>query len=115
MNTKKKTIAYSTVLSSLRVDKFVQYFQCDKCDIIIATHFIEHLSNEHFVELAKYCKGVEYIYFEAPLSDDGEDWNGYLGTHKLNFGWNQIVEVMAQNNFEVVHNLNQGKIFKTIE
>jgi hypothetical protein len=86
-----------------------------KCDIIIATHFIEHLSNEHFVELAKYCKGVEYIYFEAPLSENGENWNGYLGTHKLNFGWNQVVEIMKSNNFEVIKNLNQGKIFKTIE
>lgn len=86
-----------------------------ECDIVIATHFIEHLSNEHFNALAKYCKGVDYIYFEAPLSDNGEDWNGYLGTHKLFYGWNQVVEVMAQNNFEVIYNLNQGKIFKTIK
>ena len=86
-----------------------------KCDVVIATHFIEHLSNEHFNALAKYCEGVEYIYFEAPLSDNGEDWSGYFGTHKLFYGWNQVVEVMAQNNFEVVHNLNQGKIFKTIK
>ncbi len=28
-----------------------------KADIIIATHFIEHLSNDHFEQLAKYCKG----------------------------------------------------------
>lgn len=85
------------------------------CDVIIATHFIEHLSDEHFCCLANYCKGTPYVYFEAPLSDNGQNWNGYLGTHKLNYGWTQVIDVMTKNGFQVVHHLNQGKIFKSTQ
>ena len=45
-----------------------------ECDIILATHFIEHLSNPHFESLASYCKGAKWIYFEAPLMDVYRDW-----------------------------------------
>jgi hypothetical protein len=113
----EKTKCKSEKFKYIFPDKFDWFNDKNRpsCDIIIATHFIEHLSNEHFVSLAEYCKGVNYVYFEAPLSNNGENWNGYLGTHKLNYGWNHVVEIMKQNNFEVTHDLNQGKIFKTIK
>jgi hypothetical protein len=59
-------------------------------------------------------KNLSVLEFEAPLSENGQNWNGYFGTYKLNFGWSQVIEIMANNGFEVVHHLNQGKIFKTI-
>jgi SAM-dependent methyltransferase len=65
-----------------------------KCDLIIATHFIEHISDNHFNNLVKYCEGVKYIYFEAPLDDISNNWDGYVGTHKLTYGWNTIIEKM---------------------
>jgi 2-polyprenyl-3-methyl-5-hydroxy-6-metoxy-1,4-benzoquinol methylase len=112
----QKTKCKSPKLKYIMPDKF-DWFKHDerpKCDVVIATHFIEHLSDEHFVDLANYCKGVPLIYFEAPLSENGQNWNGYFGTHKLNLGWSQVIQIMANNGFEVVHHLNQGKIFKTI-
>ena len=65
-----------------------------ECDLIIATHFIEHISDNHFNNLVKYCEGVKYIYFEAPLDDIINNWDGYVGTHKLTYGWNTIIEKM---------------------
>jgi hypothetical protein len=65
-----------------------------ECDLIIATHFIEHISDSHFDSLVKYCDGVKYIYFEAPLDDTINNWDGYIGTHKLTYGWNTIIEKM---------------------
>lgn len=65
-----------------------------ECDLIIATHFIEHISDNHFDNLIKYCEGVKYIYFEAPLHDISNNWDGYIGTHKLTYGWNTIIEKM---------------------
>jgi len=113
----EKTKCHSPKLTYILPTEF-DWFKHDnrpECDAIIATHFIEHLSNEHFALLAKYCKGAPYVYFEAPLSENGQNWNGYLGTHKLNYGWSQVIEIMANNGFEVIHHLNQGKIFKTVK
>jgi 2-polyprenyl-3-methyl-5-hydroxy-6-metoxy-1,4-benzoquinol methylase len=82
-----------------------------KCDVIIATHFIEHLSNEHFEQLADYCAGVPLIYFESPLSNEGESWDGYLGTHKLTYGWNKVNEIMESKGYFIKSNFPEGNIY----
>jgi hypothetical protein len=63
------------------------------CDLFLATHFIEHLSFEHFQQLARALK-CKHVYFEAPLSEYGENWEGYHGTHKLPVGWQTVSDVM---------------------
>lgn len=84
-----------------------------KADIIIATHFIEHLSNDHFKELAKYCKGVSVVHFESPLTNEGNEWDGYEGTHKLTIGWNEIINIMQGNGFKLTINHPESKTFTT--
>lgn len=84
-------------------------------DIVIATHFIEHLSDDHFNQLANYCRIGDYpiIYFEAPLTEDGQSWQGYEGTHKLTYGWRKVITVMMDNGYSVHKRLTDGVIFKT--
>jgi hypothetical protein len=82
-------------------------------DFIVATHFIEHLSNEHFDQLINYCNGAKYIYFEAPMSNISNNWSGYGGTHKLEYGWNKIIELMS--NYTLIKKFegpDQGIILK---
>lgn len=80
-------------------------------DIIIATHFIEHLSNQHFEQLINFCDTVPVVYFEAPLSNEGQKWDGYEGTHKLEYGWNQVIEIMQKHGYELKTDFGDGKIF----
>jgi hypothetical protein len=82
-------------------------------DFIVATHFIEHLSNKHFESLAKYCKGTKHILFEAPLKEENQDWTGYLGTHKLGYGWQEVIRIMFENNFVVRNRYNETIWFET--
>ena len=82
-----------------------------KADVAIATHFIEHLSNEHFEQLAAYCKGVKVVHFESPLTDEGNEWDGYVGTHKLTIGWNKINEIMKDNGYELIINHPESKTY----
>jgi hypothetical protein len=82
-----------------------------EADVVIATHFIEHLSNEHFEQLAAYCKGVKVVHFESPLTDDGNEWVGYEGTHKLTIGWNKINEIMKDNGYELIINHPESKTY----
>lgn len=81
-------------------------------DIIIATHFIEHLSNEHFEQLVRFCKGIKIIHFESPLTDQGNEWDGYLGTHKLTIGWNRVNEIMKENGYTLKINQPESKTYE---
>jgi len=78
--------------------------------LFLATHFIEHLSNEHFDKLINSLSNVEYVYFEAPLNDEPQSWIDFEGTHKLEYGWNQIKEKFATH--EVIIENNGCKLFK---
>jgi hypothetical protein len=65
-------------------------------DMFLATHFIEHLSNTDLLSLTKALRAakVRCIYFEAPLTDEGNTWEGYEGTHMLEMGWNEIERLL---------------------
>lgn len=80
------------------------------CDLFTSTHFIEHLSNEHFNLLVERIKSVPFIYIESPLKNEGEEWHGYLGTHMLTYGWDKIKELL--NTHEVVIDEPYCKLFR---
>jgi hypothetical protein len=82
-----------------------------EADIIIATHFIEHLSNTHFKQIAEYCKGVPIVHFESPLSKEGNEWNGYEGTHKLTYGWDKVESIMLSIGYRLMYSYPEAKTF----
>ncbi len=73
-------------------------------DLFVATHMIEHLSNSHFFGLLKAIRVAEYpiVHLESPLTDDGQDWNGYFGSHKLLFGWEEVCNLMNIQDYKLV-------------
>ena len=110
-NAIEKTRCTLKEFSYIKPDKFDWWVNpLPNSDIIIATHFIEHLSNEHFEQLVKVLK-AKYIYFEAPLTEVGEDWAGYVGTHKLKYGWNDVNKLMAEQGYKITHDFIEGKIY----
>lgn len=64
------------------------------CDVFISAHSIEHISDSELIELLKFIKGIKYVILEAPIEDDINNWDNYLGTHILKMGWNPIIEIM---------------------
>lgn len=83
-----------------------------KADTIIATHFIEHLSNPHFEQLVKYCKGAKWIYFECPITEDGQTWEGDVSTHKLEYGWKDVARLMEEQGYSIYKKYPEGIIFE---
>lgn len=81
-------------------------------DMILATHFIEHLSNTHFEQLTKYCKGVSYIYFECPIEEEGQGWEHDVSTHKLEYGWRDVIRLMNLQGYEVYKLHSRGITFE---
>jgi len=108
-NTHCRLPQFSYIMPS-KFDWFIEE-RTEEADLIIGTHFIEHLSNEHFDKLAEYCRGVKFVYFEAPLTIDGQDWVGYHGTHKLIYGWRKVEEVMANNGYKLHNSFHDARFF----
>lgn len=70
-----------------------------RADVFVACHTIEHLSAEHFYELAKSLR-EPWVYFEAPLDEEPTDWNGYAGSHRLDLGWAGVRNLMEMCGYE---------------
>jgi hypothetical protein len=81
------------------------------CDLFIATHFIEHLSFAHLSEMIKSVKS-KHIYFEAPLTDSGENWDNFHGTHKLEVGWSRVSEWLLLHGYKKIDITNHCKLFE---
>jgi len=83
----------------------------EDADVIFATHFIEHLSNPHFEQLVKYVSGVKWVYFECPITENGQTWEGDISTHKLEYGWKDVIRLMGNEGYIVYGRHGEGVIF----
>ena len=81
-------------------------------EILIATHMIEHLSDEDFLQFIKYFQEFPNVYFEAPLKQsEKSDWHDYMGTHILTYSWDTIEALMRVYGYRT-QTIDQGcKLF----
>jgi hypothetical protein len=45
------------------------------------------------------------------LTDVGNDWDGYVGTHKLTIGWNKINKIMKENGYNLIIDKPESKTY----
>ncbi len=69
-------------------------------DVCVSAHMIEHLSDEHLLELLDWIKGIPVVMFEAPISYGDNNWDNYPGTHILKMGWNRINDEMHVRGYD---------------
>jgi len=96
----EKTVCTDSRFRYVTPDRFDWFYSATilaGIDMVVATHFIEHISNEHFEGMAGAINAaqVPYTYFEAPITDDGNTWEGYPGTHILEMGWGHIEKLFS--------------------
>jgi hypothetical protein len=66
-----------------------------KKDVLVATHMIEHLSDDDFIQFVRFIQDFPFVYFEAPLHQNQKsDWTDYVGTHILTYSWDTIEALM---------------------
>ncbi len=65
-------------------------------NMLILSHVAEHMSGEHFKALLEKAQNIDIIYLDIPVPEKTPDinWNGYLGTHVLELGWDQIDAIL---------------------
>jgi hypothetical protein len=76
------------------------FFLAGAFDVFVSAHTIEHFSDEHLAQLLDFTKNIPIVMLEAPISNEGNSWNDYVGTHILKMGWNAINEIMKKNRYE---------------
>jgi hypothetical protein len=80
-------------------------------NVLVASHFIEHISQRHLERLVRNLPDtMRYLAIEAPIpADDSRvDWTGYHGSHILEIGWKQVIDLLRQHGFELIAGLSVG-------
>jgi hypothetical protein len=70
-------------------------------DVFVACHTIEHLTGAELEQLFDVLQ-VKFIYLQAPIvKQSGQTWNGYVGSHILELGWDAIDELLVARGYVV--------------
>lgn len=78
-------------------------------DVFIASHTIEHITEENFVALLNNLPDtIVFIGLESPLrpSDTDRGWDNYTGSHILEIGWEEIFYRLARFGFANIAELD---------
>lgn len=81
-------------------------------DVLILSHIIEHLSPFDLTGLLGVVFPIRRIYVEAPISNEGQNWEGYLGTHTLTWGWLEVEAAFREEGYEVESSGDQHRVFR---
>ncbi len=88
------SVIYPDCFHWFRVDRHTQH------NVFIAAHVIEHLTSKDLVALMDYITGIPIVMFEAPIPMQGPvNWTGYVGTHILEWGWQEVNAEMEKRNY----------------
>jgi hypothetical protein len=68
------------------------------CDLFVASHVIEHLSRQHLDAMVG-ATNAKALYMDAPLTDQPYQWQGFTGTHILNYGWAGITRTCKTHGY----------------
>ena len=86
-----------------------------KGDCLIASHFIEHISNTDILSLFVDTiskSSLKRLLLDAPIVEKGEcNWSNYLGTHILKYSWSDIISILESLGFKYVNNFGSVKEF----
>lgn len=80
-------------------------------DVLIAMHVIEHLRAEDTAELLGSFVG-RWIILEAPIPDHGPvSWEGYPGSHILEWGWVEVERHLRQVGYQPLSNAGDCRMY----
>lgn len=86
-------------------------------DVFVCSHTIEHIKARHLAALLDNLPdSIYYVGLQAPLpeSETAVDWSGYWGSHILEIGWAQVIEMMRERGFRLLEHLTRGE-FRAFE
>jgi len=90
-------------------DDFVWNIELPSANVLIASHFIEHIRWWELVLLIRRLpRSISFIGLQSPLGASGKDWAGYLGTHIIEARWQDICDFLFVKDFVDLQLLGDG-------
>lgn len=86
-------------------------------DVLISAHTIEHLSDKDMIKFMYWLKDISIVMLEAPIGMSrvpSSHWHNYLGSHKLEMGWDEINALMELLGFSVELVNNECFLYRTV-
>ncbi len=72
-------------------------------EILFASHVFEHMTGDNIKKLLGKIGNVRHLYIDAPLPWEGNsDWYRYPGTHVLEWGWEQLLDVLKWHGWSLL-------------
>ena len=100
-------------------DSWVWDVELPPANVVVASHFIEHIkADQLFMLVQNLPETIRYMALVAPLpvSAEGNNWDGYHGSHILENGWDQVITMLTgpAYGFDLIDELGHGdlKVFK---
>lgn len=99
-NAAQKSVFSSPRYEVVVPDDFAWNTTLPPADVLVASHFIEHIRLWELVALVCNLPGkVRFIGLQAPIQETETDWTGYHGTHILEVGWRDVSACLRADNF----------------
>lgn len=98
----EKTVFISSEYATWIPKDFVWRVELPPANVVIASHFIEHIRAKHLDCLFENLPATtRYLGLQAPIPEDAtaHDWTGYHGSHILEIGWKQVGALLGALGF----------------
>ena len=82
--------------------KSVFPYHDDGDNIFVCSHTFEHMSGKEVIGCIEAIRGIKYMAFDIPISEQGQSWNGYCGSHILTRGRKWFRSLMEVEGYELV-------------
>lgn len=71
----------------------------DGRDVFVSGDTLEHFSDDQFQKIVDYVtqSQISYLVLKIPIANNGQDWRGYLGSHVLRMGRNQVKKLLLRD------------------
>jgi hypothetical protein len=102
----QKSVFSSPRYEAVIPDDFAWKVALPKADVLVASHFIEHVKWREFAALMSSLPGeFRFVGLQAPIQETETDWTGYHGTHILEVGWQDVSACLFTNSFVKIGDL----------
>lgn len=80
-----------------------------RAEAFVASHTIEHM-NETQLNALLAATTARAMFLASPLTEDGQDWAGYDGSHVLTLGWRDVIALAAKHGYVHMAELDAPEI-----
>lgn len=99
-NTLKRSVVKDERYKTVALSKWIYDTTIPDFNVFLSTHTFEHMSLEEVEKTVAYISDkTKYMILEIPLSEDGQDWKGYSGTHVLTASRQTIRDLITSHGF----------------